>query len=307
MKLLILSEHDVHELLDYPSCIAAMEDALAALARGEVHNPLRQAIRAPGAPGVLGLMPAWRSGESPYYALKEVCVFPGNPKRGLDTHLGAVILHSGETGEPLAIMNASAITAVRTAAVSAVATKLLAREDSKVLAILGTGVQAKSHAAAIPFVRDISEIRLCGRNDSAEEAVRGADIIVTATSSREPILKREWISPGTHINAVGSSIAAARELDGATVASASLFVDRRESTVNEAGDYLFALQEGAIGGPEHIRGELGELLTGTAKGRKSATEITLFKSLGLAIEDLASAALLYAKARAAGRGTWVDF
>jgi ornithine cyclodeaminase/alanine dehydrogenase-like protein (mu-crystallin family) len=159
-KVLILSEHEVEQLLTMEACIEVMEDALAALARGEVHNPLRQAIRAPGAAGILGLMPAWRanSGAS-YYALKEVCVFPGNPKRGLDTHLGAVILHSGDTGEPLAFLNASAITAIRTAAVSAVATKLLARKDAAVLAIIGTGVQGQSHRRAIPLVRPIRETR----------------------------------------------------------------------------------------------------------------------------------------------------
>jgi ornithine cyclodeaminase len=307
MKVLVLNEHEVTELLTLEDCIAAMEDALAALARGEVHNPLRQAIRAPGAPGLLGLMPAWRTG---YYALKEVCVFPENPKRGLDTHVGTVILHSGETGEPLAIMNASAITAIRTAAVSAVATKMLAREDAHVLAILGGGVQAKSHLRAIPLVRDLREIRTYSRSggsaSSAEEAVRGADIIVTATNSKEPVLRREWVSAGAHINAVGSSIAAARELDGATVAAASLFVDRRESTVNESGDYLFALREGAISGPEHIRAEIGEILTGIAPGRTSREEITLFKSLGLAVEDLASAVLLFEKAQRAGRGTWIE-
>jgi ornithine cyclodeaminase/alanine dehydrogenase-like protein (mu-crystallin family) len=307
MKLLILSDRDVEELLTMEECIGVMEEALAALARGEVHNPLRQAIRAPGAPGLLGLMPAWWNGATPYYGLKEVCVFPENPKRGLDTHLGAVILHSGDTGQPLAVMNASAITAIRTAAVSAVATKLLARPDAAVLAILGTGVQAKSHARAIPLVRNIKETRICGRGDSVQQAVRGADIIVTATNSREPILRREWLSDGVHINAVGSSIAAARELDGATVAAAALFVDRRESTINESGDYLFAKIEGSISGPEHIRAELGELLTGAAEGRKSEGEITLFKSLGLAIEDLASAAFLYDKARREGRGSWVDF
>ncbi|HEX8409948.1 MAG TPA: ornithine cyclodeaminase family protein [Thermoanaerobaculia bacterium] len=306
MKVLILNEHEVEELLTMEECIAVMEDALAALGRGEVHNPLRQAIRAPGAPGLLGLMPAWRSGGTPYYALKEVCVFPENPKRGLDTHLGAVILHSGETGEPLAFMNASAITTIRTAAVSAVATKLLARKDAAVLAILGTGVQGQSHRRAIPLVREIREIRMCGRGDSAEEAVRGADIIVTATSSREPVLKREWLSPGVHINAVGSSIAAARELDSETVAACALFVDRRESTVNESGDFLFARRDGAIN-ETHIRAELGELLTGAAEGRKSEDELTLFKSLGLAVEDLASAAFLYEKARGLNRGTWVNF
>ena len=315
MKVLVLSEHDVHELLTMPECIAVMEDALAALARGEVHNPLRQAIRAPGAPGLLGLMPAWRSGPVPYYALKEVCVFPENPKRGLDTHVGAVILHSGETGEPLAIVNASAITAIRTAAVSAVATRLLAREDASVLAILGAGVQARSHLQAIPLVRNIKETRVFSRSRglegvrmaaSAEEAVRGADIIVTATSSREPVLRRQWIADGAHLNAVGSSIAAARELDGDTVAAASLFVDRRESTVNESGDYLFALREGAIT-EDHIRGEIGDILIGKGQGRTSREEITLFKSLGLAAEDLASAAFLYDKARKTGRGIEVEF
>lgn len=310
MNVLVLSEADVHELLTMRECIAVMEDALTALARGEVHNPLRHLIRGPGAPGLLGLMPAWRGGATPYYALKEVCVFPENPKRGLDSHLGAVILHSGDTGEPLAFVNAAAVTAIRTAAVSAVATKLLARKDASVLAILGTGVQSKTHLEAIPLVRDIKEVRTFSRSGgtvaSAEEAVRGADIIVTATSSREPVLKREWISPGAHINAVGSSIAAARELDGETVAAASLFVDRRESTVNESGDYLFALREGAID-EGHIRAEIGEILTGTAAGRTSDDEITLFKSLGLAVEDLASAAFLYEKARKTGRGTWVKF
>ena len=302
MKILILAEHEVEELLTMEECIAVMEDALAALARGEVHNPLRQAIRAPGAAGLLGLMPAWRSGGTPYYALKEVCVFPENPKRGLDTHLGAVILHSGETGEPLAIMNAAAITAIRTAAVSAVATKLLARQDASVLAIIGLGAQGKSHHRAIPLVRDIREIRMCGRNDSVEDAVRGADIVVTATNAKEPILKREWLSPGVHINAVGSSIASARELEADLVASASLFVDRRESTVNESGDYRAAVEHGAT-----IRAEIGEILIGAAAGRTSNDEITLFKSLGLAVEDLASAAFLYEKARREGRGTWVDF
>jgi ornithine cyclodeaminase/alanine dehydrogenase-like protein (mu-crystallin family) len=313
--MLILSEHDVTELLTMRECIDVMADALAALARGEVHNPLRSMIRGEGAPGILGLMPAHRGGAMPYYALKEVCVFPGNPARGLDTHLGAVILHSGTTGEPLAVMNASAITAIRTAAVSALATRLLAREDASVLAILGAGVQARSHLEAIPLVRNIREVRVYSRSrgldgipmaPSAEEAVRGADIIVTATSSREPVLRREWIADGAHINAVGSSVATARELDGAAVAASTLFVDRRESTVNESGDYLFALREGAIR-EDHIRGELGDVLLGKLAGRTSRDEITLFKSLGLAVEDLASAAFLYEKAKRLGRGSEVDF
>jgi ornithine cyclodeaminase len=307
MRVLVLNEHEVRELLTMRECIAVMEEALSALARGEAHQPLRSVSRAPGADGFLGLMPAYNG----FYGLKEVCVFPGNPRRGLDTHLGAVLLHSGETGELLAIMNASAITAIRTAAVSAVATTILAREDASVLAILGSGVQARSHREAIPLVRPIREIRMYSRTRrencaSAEEAVRGADIVVTATSSKEPVVRREWIGPGTHINAVGSSVATSRELDSATVAASSLFVDRGESTVNESGDYLFALREGAIA-EGHIRAEVGDVLIGKAEGRTSAGEITLFKSLGLAIEDLAAAAFLYEKATRLQRGTALDF
>jgi len=320
-KLLILNEHEVEQLLTMRECIEVMEKALSALARGEVHNPLRQAIRAPGANGLLGLMPSFRGGETPLYGLKEVCVFPGNPARGLDTHLGGVLLHSGETGQLLAIMNASAITAIRTAAVSALATRLLAREDAHTLAIIGAGVQGKTHLEAIPLVRNINDVRIVSRTrakaealaggvarvvDSVEEAVRGADIIVTATSSREPILKRAWIEDGVHINAVGSSIAVARELDSETVAAASLFIDRRESTVNESGDYLGAIREGAIR-DDHIRAEIGDILIGKASGRRGRDEITLFKSLGLGVEDLFSAEFLYEKAQRERAGTWVDF
>ncbi|HUP50040.1 MAG TPA: ornithine cyclodeaminase family protein [Thermoanaerobaculia bacterium] len=318
-QVLILSEADVHSLLTMGECITVMEQALAALSSGEAVQPLRSKFVPNGAPGLFGLMPAWRGGGEPYFGLKEVCVFPGNPARGLDTHLGAVLLHSGETGELLAVVNAAAVTAIRTAAVSAVATRLLARPDASRLAILGAGVQSRSHLAAIPLVRNIKQVRVYSRGGAeklgsgvevcatAEEAVRGADIVVTATSSKEPVLRREWLAPGCHINAVGSSVPTARELDGETVAAASLFVDRRESAVNESGDYLFAVREGAISGAGHIRAELGEVLTGQAAGRTSAEEITLFESLGLGIEDLASAAHLFEKARRAGTGTWVEF
>lgn len=332
MKTLILSEAEVHELLTMRECIVVMEEALAALERGEVHQPLRNLVRGPQAAGILGLMPSHRGGATPYYGLKEVCVFPGNPARGLDSHLGAVLLHSGETGELLLIASASAITAIRTAAVSAVATKLLARENSSILAIIGSGVQAAAHLRSIPLVRPIREVRIVGRNraraegladaltsgehdptqiesvrvmSSVPEAVADADIVVTATNSSEPVLARAWIEPGTHINAVGSSIKTTRELEGAAVAASSLFVDRRESTINESGDYLFALSEGAIGS-DHIRAELGELLLGKHPGRTGRDEITLFKSLGLAIEDLASAAFLNEKARRVGVGTAVQ-
>jgi ornithine cyclodeaminase len=320
-KLLILNEHEVERLLTMSECIEVMEQALASLARGEVHNPLRSVVRAAEASGFLGLMPAFRGGDVPRYGLKEVCIFPGNPARGLDTHLGGVLLHDGENGQLMAVMNASAITAIRTAAVSAVATKLLARENAHTLAIIGAGVQGKSHLEAIPLVRNINDVRIVSRTrekaealvrkgvrvvDSVEEAVKEADIIVTATSSREPIIRRDWLADGVHINAVGSSIAAARELDSDTVAASSLFVDRRESTLNESGDYLLAVRERAIT-EGHIRAELGEILLGRAEGRTSPTEITLFKSLGLAVEDLAAAQFLYEKASREEAGTWVDF
>ena len=327
MKLLVLNHHEVEELLSMGECITVMEEALSALARGEVHQPLRTMTRPEGSAGLLGLMPAYRRGDTPLFGLKEVCVFPGNPARGLDTHLGAVLLHSGETGELLAVMNASTITAIRTAAVSAVATRLLAREDAQTMAIIGAGVQAESHLRALPLVRTFREIRICSRTpakaeslarsfespgirfvvtDSIEAAIRNADVVTTVTNSRDPVIRREWIAPGTHINAVGSSIAAARELDSATMAAGLLFVDRRESTLNESGDFLLALREGAIG-DDAIRAEIGEILTGQTRGRRSAKDITIFKSLGLAIEDLAAASFLYEKVQRAGRGTWIDF
>jgi ornithine cyclodeaminase len=270
-------------------------------------------------------MPAHRAGAEPAFGLKAVCVMPGNPARGLDAHQGVVLLSDGETGEVRAVVNASAITAIRTAAVSAVATRLLAREDASELAILGAGVQARSHLKAMAVVRTFEKARiwsrtaehaqaLAGETDapfpveaaaSAEDAVRGADVVCTTTTSREPILRRAWLRVGAHVNAVGSSIPTTRELDTETVAAAALFVDRRESTLNEAGDFLFAQREGAIG-PGHIRAELGELLAGTAAGRTSADELTVFKSLGLAVEDLAAAEHLYRRAQDTGAGTEVD-
>ena len=324
---LILNEHEVRALLPMESCIAVMEDALKALARGEVYNPLRQIIRAPGAAGMLGLMPAYRALPRPLFGLKEVCVFPGNPARGLDTHLGVVLLHSGDTGELLAMMNASAITEIRTAAVSAVATRLLANEDAGVLAVVGAGVQARSHIGAMLHVRRIRELRIVSRSagkaaalasefqsafpkvvtaESVEACLQGADVVVTATSSRDPVLRRSWLREGTHINAVGSSIRAAREIDSATMLASRLFVDRRESTLNESGDFISAMEEGLIE-PQHIVAEIGELLTGAAEGRRSKDEITLFKSLGLAIEDLAAAEFLLGEARRLGQGTWIEF
>jgi ornithine cyclodeaminase len=328
MQILILSHDEVVELLPMKECIDVMRDALVALASGQAHQPLRTIVRPPDAAGVMGLMPSYMSGASAAFGLKAICVFPENPKIGKDAHQGAVLLFSAETGELQAMMNASAITAIRTAAVSGVATDLLAREDAGNLAILGTGVQARSHLAAMSEVRPIKKCRIASRRlEHAEkfvaemkrkfsfpleavatvrEAVEGADLIVTATNSTEPVLEREWISPGTHLNLVGASRPNAREVDGATMAEASVFVDRRESTINESGDYIFALNEGAIG-PDHLRAELGEVLHGDKPGRTSPQEITLFKSLGLAVEDLAAAEFLFRTAKELRTGTWVEY
>lgn len=328
MKTLVLSHDDVVNLLPMKECIAVMRDALIALAAGKVHQPLRTIIRPPNAAGVMGLMPSYMSGDRAAFGLKAICVFPGNPARGMDAHQGAVMLFSADNGELLAMINASAITAIRTAAVSGVATDVLAREDAGDLAIIGSGVEAGSHLAAMSQVRAIKRCRIASRQiehagrfakemkqdfsfpleavASVEEALDGADLIVTATSAREPIVQREWISPGAHLNVVGACTTRAREVDSGTMAASSLFVDRRESTINESGDYLLALGDGVIG-PDHIRGEIGEVLTGERPGRTSLEEITLFKSLGIGIEDLAAAEYLYRKASELKAGTWVEF
>ena len=315
MSVRVIDEHDVRRLLPMTECIDVMAEALASLARGEVHNPLRFVIRPPGEQSLLGLMPAHRGGPAPLYGLKTVAIFPGNSARGLDSHQGFVALFDGETGETRAILNAGAITAVRTAAVSGVATRLLARDDASTLAILGAGIQARSHLEAMRAVHDFERVVVWSRTPgrlpeleeaaTAQEAVRDADVIVTATSAVEPIIDRGWLKPGVHINAVGSSIPTTRELDTATVRAAALFVDRRESTINEAGDFLFPQREGAIG-PEHIRAEIGELLIGAAEGRRSADEITVFKSLGLAVQDLAAAEHVLRRAEAEDAGSVVS-
>ncbi len=302
--MIVLNEHEVRALLTMAECIEAMDGVLRALARGELHQPLRPVTRPDGSEMLMGLMPAYRGGERPAWSLKEIVIAPGNPARGLDAHQGAVLLHDGETGELRALLNASAITEIRTAAVSAVATRALARPDTRVVAILGAGVQARSHDAAMRSVLPEAEIRTWARRDGGtpEEVLRDADVVCTCTSAREPILRHNWLAPGTHVNAVGSSVPSARELDGETVAAATLVVDRRESALHEAGDLLLAGF-----GAERIAAELGEVLVGEHPGRTGAEELTVFKSLGLGVEDLAAAELVVRKAREQGVGTEVSF
>ena len=323
MSVLVLGEDDVRATLDMPRCIAAMEGVLAALARGEVSMPLRTIFRVPDETVLgLGLMPAHRGGAEPVISLKEVVVVPGNSTRGLDPHQGSVLLHDGTTGQLVAVLNASPVTEIRTAAVSAVATKLLARPGSRQVAILGSGVQGRSHAVAMREVLPDAELRVWSRDPAhgealaleahglacatVAEALAGADVVCTCTAAPEPIVALGDLAPGAHVNAVGSSGTWARELQADVVAAASLFVDRRESTVNESGDYLGAVAERGIG-PEHILAELGELLVGAHPGRRSDEELTVFKSLGLAAEDLAAAALCVEVALERGIGVEVAF
>ncbi|HEY2270683.1 MAG TPA: ornithine cyclodeaminase family protein [Streptosporangiaceae bacterium] len=324
MKLLVLAGHHVHELLTYRECAEVMREALAQRARGEIQQPLRTIVRPRDAAGFMALMPAYSPGAG--YALKAICITAGNPAAGQDAHQGGVLLFDARTGEPRALVNASAVTEIRTAATSAVATDLLARPGAAEVAIIGTGVQGRAHAHAIAATRALTGIRLAGRDlartravaaelagqlgvpvsahDDVAAAVDGAAIVVTATSSAEPVLRRAWLAPGTHVNAVGACVPAARELDTAMMAEAAVFADSRESVRNEAGDFLIAEREG-VANP--VRAELGELLTGAAAGRADDDEITVFESLGLAAEDLAAASYLYEKASRLGAGTAADF
>ncbi|MEO6796034.1 MAG: ornithine cyclodeaminase family protein [Candidatus Dormibacter sp.] len=320
MDVLVLSAADVARLLPMRECIQVMREALATLAHGKALVPLRMVMRMPDASGFLGLMPGYigpDGGHDSALGMKAVSVFPGNARRGIDTHQGAVLLFEADTGRLAALMDGATITAIRTAAVSGVATDLLARQDAAELAILGAGAQARTHLEAIAAVRSLRHVRVWSRDASharrmveetagkhhatitvaadAEDAVRAADIVVTVTASPAPVLARPWLTDGVHINAVGSSIPTAREIDTATMAAARLFVDRRESALNEAGDVLIPMREGAFTA-DHIQAELGEVLIGKHPGRGSATEITLFKSLGIAVEDVAAAAYVARRA-----------
>jgi len=323
MEVIVLSHAEVRELLPTDECIELMAQTLTDLATGDIWHPLRTVMRPPDEPSLMGLMAAHRSAPNPGYAIKVICIFPGNRALGLESHMGTVTLFDGEIGAPLAIADAGAITAIRTAAVSAVATRALARADATRLAVLGAGIQARAHLEALAHVRQFESARIWGRTEalarsladevdvpfsvevvpSARDAVADAHVVATTTASPEPIVARDWLAPGTHINAVGSSIPTAREIDAATMADAALFADRRESFYAEAGDYLLAVDEI---GPREVRGELGDVLTGAAEGRRDDEELTLFKSLGLAAEDLAAIEHLHRRATETGAGQRVQ-
>jgi alanine dehydrogenase len=319
---LILTESDVRGLLTMERTIELMEDALRAYSTGGVVQPVRLVVPTERHGGLAALMPAYVTMHEALGA-KAVTFYPGNAAHGLPTHMAVVLLWDSATGELLAIMDGRLITEMRTAAVSAAATKVLARPEAGVLAFLGSGVQARSHFEALRLVRSITEVRVWSRTPAhakefaerevvvratttAEEAVRGADLICTVTSATEPVLRGEWVSPGAHINAVGAPRPAWRELDTMAVVRARCFVDSRAGALAESGDLLLPIQEGAIDAT-HIAGEIGEVFAGTVAGRTGAEEVTLFKSLGMAVEDVVTAQHIYERARAQGIGREVVF
>jgi len=327
MKIRIIDYQQVRELLDMDTCIGLMAAALSTLAEGNANQPLRSAIALRSGKGLLGLMPAYLESIDAH-AVKAISVFGGNHGSAYDAHQGVVVLYEGAHGCPVAVIDGSEVTAIRTAAASGLATRLLAREDSKTLALIGSGIEARTHLEAMRCVRPIEQVRVWSRTSenatsfaeregdrfgleisasaSVVEAVADADIICTTTASKQPVLLGSMLPPGCHVNAIGACIPTARELDSQAVAKARLYTDRLESLQHESGDYLFPLREGLIGA-DHVCGEIGELLIGKIGGRSDSREITLFKSLGIGVEDLAAAQHIYEQSRQRGIGTSLAF
>jgi alanine dehydrogenase len=329
MDVVVLSKTDVARLLPLDACMNVMEETLKALSAGRATMPLRSVMPIPGGSRLLGLMPGTLEAAGVFGA-KITSVYGSNLNSEFESHQGVVVLFEAEHGRPLALVDAGEVTAVRTAAVSGVATRVLAREDARTLALIGSGSQAAPHLEAMLLVRPIKEVRVWSRSaeharafaahemarweterpalrfrvvDDVEEAVADADVVCTLTAASKPVLRGAWLPAGVHVNAVGSTGAGGREIDTEAVRRARFFADRLESTLNEAGEFLIARAEGVVG-DDHILGELGDVLLGRVPGRRSPDEITLFRSLGLAVEDVAAAHFLYREAQKAGLGTW---
>jgi ornithine cyclodeaminase len=327
MDIRVLRGAEVRQLLPMAECIDLMQRTMIAVSEGRVVLPLRSILTMPGDRGMMGQMPGYLA-DPECFGVKLVSLIPRNKPPQYSSHLGLVLLFEAEHGQPVALVDAAEITAIRTAAASGLATRLLARSDAGDLALLGAGEQARSHLEAMLNVRALRRVRVWARDrdkaaafaaeqgakhgiaieisPTVREAVTGAELICTTTKARDPILEGGWLAPGVHLNVVGSSIAGAAEIDTPAVAKARFFVDRRESTVNEGGEYLRALKAGAIT-PAHILGEIGEVANGSKPGRTSPLDVTLYKSLGIAPQDLASAHHVLQKARAAGIGQVIDF
>ena len=327
MEIRVLRGAEVRRLLPMTACVDLMHRTMIAVSERRVVLPLRSVMVMPGELGMMGNMPGYIA-EPECFGVKLVSLIPRNKPPHYSSHLGLVLLFEAEHGCPVALLDAAEITAIRTAAASGLATRLLARPEAGDLALLGAGEQARSHLEAMLAVRTLRRIRVWARDSdkaaafadaegtrhqvtiersaTVREAVAGADIICTVTKAREPILLGEQLTAGAHLNVVGSSIATTAEIDTPAVVKSRFFVDYRESTVNEGGEYLRALRAGAIT-PEHILGEIGEVANGTKIGRRSLSDVTLYKSLGIAPQDLASAHYVLEKARAAGVGQIIDF
>jgi len=326
VEIRVLRAAEVRALLPMSECVELMRRTMIALSEGRAVAPLRSIMALPDARGMLGNMPGYLA-DPECFGVKLVSLMPHNKPPEYPSHLGLVLLFEAGHGCPVAILDAAEITAIRTAAASGLATRLLARPDAGDLAILGAGEQARSHMEAMRAVRPLRRIRVWARDpgkaevfaategarhgvaietsSSVPEAVEGADIICTLTKAHEPILFGDWIASGAHLNVVGSSIAAAAEIDTTVVVRSRFFVDCRNSTVNEGGEYLRALRCGAISAA-HIAAEIGEVANGTNPGRTSPDEVTLYKSLGVAPQDLASAHYVLEKARAGGIGQLIE-
>ena len=325
MRVLIVGEHDTRELLAPGACIDAMERAFAAVARGEFVQPLRLVAWHPQKHGAIAAMPAYVEGS---IGAKLITVFPENRAAGLESHQGLVALYDPRDGSLKAIVHAGAITAIRTAAVSALATKYLARTGARDLALLGSGVQADSHLAALLQVRPIRRVRVWSRTpgnaqafaeraqsehgipvisvERVEDAVRDAEIVCTLTASREPIVAGSMLAAGTHVNAVGGGVPAFRELETSAVLAARVYVDSRSTALQESDDLRVPIAEGAFT-PDAIAGELSEIVSGACPLHQNDGEITIFESVGMAIEDLAAAEHVYERAKERNAGTYVDF
>jgi alanine dehydrogenase len=324
--MLLLSEKQVQDLLDIDELIATLEQAHIQWSTGRAVMPVRLVVPLPQIHGRITSMPGFLNDDNAL-GMKVITYFQDNPKRGLPAILATIMLFSVETGKMIAVMDGSYITAIRTACASAMATRALANRETPVLGILGAGVQARAHIQALSRVRKLQQIKIYSpsgisatkiRKDmesevgvgvkvaaSAEDAVKHSDIVVTVTTAKEPILKSEWLNAGVHINAVGSHRPDLREVDGATLARAKVVVDSREAIMTECGDILLALKERSI--PEDvIHAEIGEVLAGMKSGRESAGEITLYKSVGIAIQDVATANLVYHRALDRKVGTQVE-
>jgi ornithine cyclodeaminase len=321
MEPLFVNKEKIASLLPMKECIEVMEKMFRSLASGEIVQPLRSLMWLPGKTGLLGMMPGYASVPG-VMGIKVISVFHANREAGLPSHQGVVMLFDAKHGQPLMLFDAGEITAIRTAAASAVATKLLSRKNSSTLAMIGSGEQAARHIEAMRLVRKIKQVNIWSRSEAnakelaekvsskynipaqvtknAKEAVEHADIICTVTSSKEPVVMGDWIAAGTHINAVGSSTPATRELDTAAIVKSKLFTDSYESVFNEAGDFLIPKNEGAVT-DDHVKAEIGEVLSGTKKGREKDEEITVFKSLGIAAEDIFSAWHIYEKIKQNGQ------